>query len=96
MKFKMSDIFYWRKRLNVGDTLTLVKCEPHNKNFSYNVPRLITWKSSTSIELESVSKAKVGFWVDLPTLKTLVSQTEDTFTIYTHGFTHTYKHTPAE
>lgn len=93
-KFLRSEVWALRNKLQVGGYLVLLNTTPFNKLLAHNKPRLIEYKSSTSLAVESLSKAGIVQWVDLPSIKTLIAKTEDTFTLYQEGVKYTYKFIP--
>ena len=91
----MRDVLRWRKQLEVGASLVLVNAIPL-RNLPIGRPRKIEYRSSTSVELEPLSKAKIGFWVDIPTIRNLVASTEDTYTIKEDDNVYTFKLIPKQ
>ncbi len=66
------------------------------RNLPIGRPRKIEYRSSTSVELEPLSRGKIGFWVDIPTLKNLIESTEDTYTIKEDDNVYTFRVIPKQ
>ena len=73
---KLADI----KRLNVGDTLTIIDCNTNNPQL--NITRKISIVQTNSLAIETMYKGEiVNGWLDFPKAKNVISLNDRTFKI---------------